>query len=66
MMRHQPMSIIGDPKLLDIVHMLNPLAVLPLRNTVTKDIKTIFSMTKAKLRVGLKVCIIFLSFDIVL
>ena len=61
-----PMPIIGNPELLDIVHMLNPLAVLPSQNTVTKDIKTIFLMTKAKLRVSLKVRVIFLSFDIAL
>jgi hypothetical protein len=66
MMHCRPMSIIGDPELLDIVHMLNPLAMLPLWNTVTEDIKIIFLMTKAKLRVGLKVHVIFLSFDIVL
>jgi hypothetical protein len=64
--RRRPMSIVGDPELLNIVHMLNPLAMLPSRNTVTKDIKTIFLMTKAKLRVGLKVRVIFLSFDIAL
>ena len=64
--RRRPMSIVGNPKLLNIVHMLNPLAMLPLQNTVTKDIKTIFLMTKAQLRVSLKVRVIFLSFDIAL
>jgi hypothetical protein len=65
-MRRQPMSIVHDPKLLDIVNMLNPLAMLPSQNTITNNIKIIFSMTKAKLRDSLKVRVIILSLDIAL
>jgi hypothetical protein len=65
-MRRRPMSIVRDPKLLDIVNMLNPLAVLPSQNTITNNIKIIFSMTKAKLRDSLKVRVIILSLDIAL
>ncbi|KAH9172048.1 hypothetical protein EDB89DRAFT_2070200 [Lactarius sanguifluus] len=46
---HRPMAIVGDTNFLNIIKMLNPQAVVPSRNTVTSDIKTMFSMTKANL-----------------
>jgi hypothetical protein len=45
-----PMFIVGDPEFLDIIQMLNPQAVTPSRNTVTQDIKTMYSMTKTNLK----------------
>jgi len=49
------MAIVSDTNFLDIIRMLNPQAVVPSRNTVTSDIKTMFAMTKANLRDILRV-----------
>ncbi|KAH9003276.1 hypothetical protein EDB86DRAFT_3073068 [Lactarius hatsudake] len=43
------MAIVSDTNFLDIIKMLNPQAVVPSRNAVTSDIKTMFSMTKVNL-----------------
>jgi len=49
------MSIVSDPEFLDIIKMLNPQAEVPSRNTVTQDIKTMYSMAKANLKIILRV-----------
>lgn len=59
--RRRLMAIIGDPEFLNIVKMLNPRAELPSQNTITRDIKTIYLMTRVSLRGSLKVHIRILS-----
>src|SRR6266702_3831832 len=51
----RPMSIVSDPEFLDIIKMLNPQAEVPSRNNVTQDIKTMYSMAKANLKIILRV-----------
>jgi hypothetical protein len=57
---HRPMSIVGDSEFLAIIKMLNPHADVPSRNTVTTDIKTMYSLTKVQLKGRLQVRIIIL------
>jgi hypothetical protein len=54
------MAIVSNPEFSNIVKMLNPRAVLPSWNTITHDIKTIYSMTSLNLADRLKVHITFL------
>jgi hypothetical protein len=51
----RPISVVVDPDFLDIVKMLNPHALIPSRNTVTRDIKIMYSLAKVKLKDVLQV-----------
>jgi hypothetical protein len=44
------MSIVGDPEFVEMINALNPQAVIPSRNTVTRDIKLMYSLAKASLK----------------
>ncbi|KAH9008006.1 hypothetical protein EDB84DRAFT_1599293 [Lactarius hengduanensis] len=46
----RPMSIVGDSEFLTIIKLLNPQAVVPSRNTVTQDIKIMYSLAKVNLK----------------
>ena len=52
----QPMSIVGDSNFRGLIKMLNPQAIVPSQNTVTQDIKTMYSLTKVNLATILQVC----------
>jgi hypothetical protein len=56
----RPMSIVRDSEFLAIIKMLNLRAGIPSWNTVTTDIKTMYSLTKAQLKGRLQVHIIIL------
>jgi hypothetical protein len=57
--RHQPFSIIEDPELIDILKDLNSKVVTPSQYTVSRDVKEIFQMSRSKVLLILKVCILF-------
>jgi hypothetical protein len=48
--RRRPMSIVDDPEFLDIIKLLHPQAAVPSRITVGRDIKMMYTMTKANVR----------------
>ncbi|KAH9006666.1 hypothetical protein EDB84DRAFT_1573015 [Lactarius hengduanensis] len=47
---HRLMSIVGDSEFPAIVKLLNPQAVVPSQNTVTQDIKIMYSLAKVNLK----------------
>lgn len=60
---HRPFSVVQDEELLEIFHDLNSQCVTPSRVTVSRDVKDIFKLSRAKVAALLQV---FLSFTKVL
>jgi hypothetical protein len=59
---HHPFSIVQDEELLDIFHDLNSQCVTPSRVTVSRDVKEIFKLSRAKVAAILQVRIVSMLF----
>jgi hypothetical protein len=57
--RNRPFAIVEDPELLDIFSDLNSRCVTPGRRTVSRDIKEIFTLSRAKVAAILQVRLAF-------
>jgi hypothetical protein len=54
--RHRPFAIVEDDKLIDIFMDLNNKVEVPSRSTVSRDVKEIFHISRARVASMLQVC----------
>jgi hypothetical protein len=55
--RHRPFAIVADPEFLEILTDLNNKVTVPSPNTLSRDVREIFSMSRLKVASILQVCV---------